>query len=391
MTGDVILASAALVLTLLAIALALVFGWQPYDVPSYVLVAILSAAAWPLSRRFPRATLLVIAIAVAMPLWAFHVPELRILPLMIASFRAASAGVSLFTVVPISGVAAFLLISRDSIWWAIDGYLTWGDFSYYSLADPSSSILLGVVLTVIIALGFILHALRQAVEELQVRNQQLLALQETERQRVAAEIRTEIARDIHDVVAHHVSAMVIRAQAAERVADREPGRLLTTIRAIVADGDEALTAMRGAVRMLRSGPAAIGAGSATTITESIAAAVDRVRVSGREVDVVGSLPDAPEFVQTAMLRIVQESLTNIMLHSDAEHVSIEFAGTVDEMTLTVTDDGLSFAEGGTGGGNGITGMSERAQMLGGSLMAGRHDDGWQVRATLPRTGQRVRA
>ena len=404
LTGDVILAGAALVLTLLAIAGALVVGWQPSDIPGYVLVAVLSAAAWPLSQVFPRTTLLAVAMLVATPLWSFAVPELRIVPLMIASFRAAGAGASLASIVPISGVAAFLSLSRDSIWYAVDDFIVSGEFRFVSLADPSSSILLAVVLTVVIALGAIMHALRGAVEQLQLRNEQLLALQETERQRVAAEVRTEIAREVHDVVAHHVSAMVIRAQAAERVADREPDRLLTTIQAIVADGNDALTAMRGAVRMLRAGPvaAADGSGPAVssavssavtgavtggiTVTEAITAAIDRVRVGGLEVELVGTLPDAPEFVQTAMLRIVQESLTNVMLHSDAQRVTVEFTGTDLQASVTVTDDGLTFTETAEGGGNGIPGMAERAQMLGGSLVAGRHDGGWQVRATLPRTG-----
>jgi signal transduction histidine kinase len=255
--------------------------------------------------------------------------------------------------------------------------------------------MLMVTVAVVAALGYAVHRQQQAVhrqqqiaEDLNRQNAELIALRASERERVAIEVRTAIARDIHDVVAHHVAAMVVTAQAADRVADRDPALLRTTVRAIAVEGNEALAAMRQVVQVLRQRP-----NSDRSFETALRELTDRLGTSGRRVTVSGEIAGTTEIVRDAVLRIVQESLTNVLLHSDAEHISVSFATTGSDIEVRVEDRGQrSETTPPTHAGNGIRGMRERARALGGQLSAGpRAEGGWTVRAVLPRTGSAVLA
>jgi signal transduction histidine kinase len=119
--------------------------------------------------------------------------------------------------------------------------------------------------------------------------------------------------------------------------------------------------------------------------------VGPLRSSGRQVDVDGDISGAGEVVQLTMLWILQEALTNVMLHSGSRLVGVELMGSADAVELTVRDDGpYSATAGVTGGGNGIQGMRERAAAVGGSVSAGpEHGTGWTVHAVLPRIAHPV--
>ena len=381
---DLIASGSALILVLALMTIALSLAWYPTDLGRYVFVAVLAAVVWPVSRVLPLTTLAVTACIAAVPfLWGYNNLEIRIIPLAIAGFRAAAGGSRAYLIVPVTAVAAILALLPEIPLMIAFGEILNNRFVVDWIPDPSQRLLLALVLSVILVLGFAINRMRVVASDLAVRNEQLLVLQAAERERVAAEVRTAIARDIHDVVAHHVAAMVVRAQAADSVADLEPERLRETVQAIAADGNDALSAMRRAVRMMR----ADGPGEPGTFDAAVDVMVGRLNNSERRVRVGGELSDAGEAVESTMLWILQESLTNVMLHSESRDIDVHFSSSPAFHRLTVEDNGPG--RGGSGllsGGNGIRGMRERADAAGGSVSAGsRLGGGWSVRVVLPVT------
>jgi signal transduction histidine kinase len=390
MVGDVVLSGAALIIVLAVMAVADSTFWRPVAGWRYPFVAVLSAIAWPVSRRYPRTTLIIVAGVVASSTqWGLGALELCVIPLAVAGFRAAVAGVRGALVVSVTVVAAlFAQLPELSSFGSLQKTGSLAVLGWFN--DPSRRLMVAVVLAVILALGYAMHGLRSEASDLASRNEQLILLQVSERARVAAEVRTAIARDVHDVIAHHVAAMVVRAQAADRVADLDPGKLREAVQAIAAEGNDALAAMRRAVSMLRSdGPGEFG--GPMSFRSAVDGLVGPLRSSGRQVDVDGDISGAGEVVQLTMLWILQEALTNVMLHSGSRLVGVELMGSADAVELTVRDDGpYSATAGVTGGGNGIQGMRERAAAVGGSVSAGpEHGTGWTVHAVLPRIAHPV--
>lgn len=195
--------------------------------------------------------------------------------------------------------------------------------------------------------------------------------------------RERIARDLHDTVAHHVSAVVIRAQVG-LAADSRTGAQRDALEIVEAEAGRALEEMRGMLRLLRRGEAvelapARGIGDVRTLAE-------RPR-DGLAVEVAVELDDessvAPA-VAAAVFRIVQESITNARRHArGATVVSVRVAGDDSDVRVRVADDGHPVAV--VPAGLGITGMVERAALLGGTCTAGpASDGGWLVVAVLPR-------
>jgi signal transduction histidine kinase len=243
-----------------------------------------------------------------------------------------------------------------------------------------------------VLLGVAAHRQRRTAGELRRRNEELIRLQQVERERIAADERTSIAREIHDVVAHHVSAMVIRAQAADRVADQRPAELRAAVRGIAADGRDALTAMRQVVRVLRADDEQ-HVGDAASLSDALDEVAARVRETGLAVESsIEVAQPLSEFEQATVLRIAQEAMTNVLLHSSATEVRLGVRVDADAVHLDVRDNGtpreLIAAHAGAEGGSGIRGMRERARSLGGTLTAGAAEGGgWLVAAVLPH-GQR---
>ncbi len=388
---DAVIAAGFLVGGLGALAISQTFGWYPYDPASLVAVVVLGAHALMFGRQFPLPALIVVAVAVGWPLWWFDVPELRLLPVLLAGYRAAANGLRLAVALPITIVGTVFGLMpgfADTLAAAIQ----WGYNPISVYVDPSRRILTGIVVLAAVLLGAAANRPRRIAGELRRRNEELIRLQQVERERIAADERASIAREIHDVVAHHVSAMVIRAQAADRVADQRPDELRSAVRGIAADGRDALTAMRQVVRVLRPDEAqdAAAAASLTAALEQVAA---RVRDTGLTVEsTIDVAEPLSEFEQATVLRIAQEAMTNVLLHSSATEVRLRVRVDDDAVHLDVRDNGtpreLIPAADGEPGGTGIRGMRERARSLGGTLSAGAADGGgWLVSAVLP-YGQR---
>jgi signal transduction histidine kinase len=202
--------------------------------------------------------------------------------------------------------------------------------------------------------------------------------------------RLELARELHDVVAHHIAGIVVQAQAARIVAAKRPGAFDATLADIESAGSDALAAMRQVVSLLRDPGDAVGV---TPGPEQLSDLVSRFASHGLAVQL--HLPDGdwlpwPPEVGATVYRIVQEALTNVVLHApDATTVTVTVGDGRSGVTVEVTDDaprrtlsgGRWFAP---GGGHGLIGMRERAEALGGCLRAGPGPDGgWVVTAELP--------
>jgi signal transduction histidine kinase len=208
------------------------------------------------------------------------------------------------------------------------------------------------------------------------------------REAVAAE-RARIARELHDVVAHHMSVMVVQAEAARAVGSRDPVAAAEALRNIEAAGRTGMAEMRRVLEVLESRPDGDGREPQPGLGQ-LADLLERMRATGMHVDadVAGTPRPLPPGVDLSAYRIVQEALTNTLKHAGgaSAHVSVRYEP--DAVEVEVVDDGLGpptgFGSKGTSGGHGLVGMRERAQLFGGQLDAGaRSGGGFRVLARLP--------
>ncbi|MDL4816279.1 sensor histidine kinase [Actinomadura opuntiae] len=211
----------------------------------------------------------------------------------------------------------------------------------------------------------------------------------TTAERVRREERLELARELHDIVAHHITGMVIQAQAAQIVARRDPADAAEPLAGIEAAGTEALAAMRRVVGLLRD------TGDAPPVSpgpERLDELVKRFGTRGPKARLhAAGGEDWPPEVTSTVYRIVREALTNVRRHApQAGSVTVTVAEEAGEVTVQVDDDAPPGpARPHHRAGYGLVGMRERVETLGGALTAGpRPGGGWTVRAVLPLTESR---
>jgi signal transduction histidine kinase len=212
-----------------------------------------------------------------------------------------------------------------------------------------------------------------------------------EAQRAVADERARIARELHDVVAHSMSVMLVQTGAARRVLDTDPAQAAAALQAVEATGRDAMTEMRRLLGVLRedSAPAALAPQPSLRELPNL---ISHVAESGLAVTLATEGPprDLPAAVGLSAYRIVQEALTNALKHagpSASAVVRVRYGD--DEVEIEVADDGrgasvTGIANGASG--HGLLGMRERAGLFGGDLTAGpRAGGGFVVRARLPVT------
>ncbi|CRK58989.1 Putative two-component system sensor kinase [Alloactinosynnema sp. L-07] len=200
--------------------------------------------------------------------------------------------------------------------------------------------------------------------------------------------RERLARDLHDTVAHHVSAMAIRAQAGLATAATHPDAAVDALRVIDAEASIVLDEMRAMVRTMRgSRPADLAPTRRVADLERLATRPPSVPAV--EVAILGDVDSLPPSVGSAIYRLAQESITNARRHArDATRIAVRVATDDQSVHLSVRDDGDTGPTRLPGApGYGLIGMIERADLLGGTFEAGPNPDrGWTVTAVLPRTG-----
>ena len=204
----------------------------------------------------------------------------------------------------------------------------------------------------------------------------------------AATERARIARELHDVVAHNVSVMVVQADGASYALDSSPERAREALGAIASTGRQALAEMRRLLGVLRSENHETGLAPLPGIGQ-LGELLEHTRAAGLTVSftVQGVPGPLPGGMALAAYRIVQESLTNTRKHGGpAASAEVLLQYCEDVLVLRITDDGHGAAAAADGAGHGLTGMRERVALYGGTLAAGpRPDSGYQVMARLPLT------
>jgi signal transduction histidine kinase len=197
----------------------------------------------------------------------------------------------------------------------------------------------------------------------------------------AAEERARIARELHDVVTHNVSVMVVQAAAGNDVFDERPDRAREALRAVEQTGRQALAELRRLLDVEADGGGTLPQPGLARVGEL----VEPVRAAGIWVDlaVEGEPKPLPEAVDLSAYRIVQEALTNTLKHARASHVSVRVRYERDSVEVRVADDGVG-APVVRGEGRGLVGMRERVALFGGELKAGTQPEGgFAVEARMP--------
>ncbi len=199
--------------------------------------------------------------------------------------------------------------------------------------------------------------------------------------------REQLARELHDTVAHHVSAIAIRAQAGRTVAATRPEAAVEALEVIEEAASRTLDELRALVGALRQGE------EPDLAPQRVVADIPRLAGDAGEgprvdVELSGDLDGLQPLVGAAIYRIAQESITNAIRHARrATRIDVRVRGDGDCVRLTVHDDGSAVPGAGASSGYGLVGMTERATLLGGTLEAGPSDgSGWTVTAVLPRNG-----
>ena len=384
-------------LTVLALALALVSTYLGARVNEFSGTAgptmahgLLWSAAMTLPlaarRRFPATTLMVVTVCFATHRWLL-VPEYNV-SAFVYLIALASAG---------SWIA--VRRRRDAVRAASIGVMTAALIADTIRTETppefeaivNSAFAFGIAYNLAFfmsgwVIGDIFRTRRAREEALVERTQQLEVERELRARRAVLDERLRIARELHDVVAHHVSVMGVQAGGARRVLEKDPDAAAVALGTIETSSRQAIDELRRLVSFLRT------EGENDSLmpqpgVDRLPELVDDARRGGLTVDqrIDGEPRPLPGSVDVSVFRVVQEALTNTRKHADASHarVTVRFGG--DAVEVEVIDDGTaSLMPVIDGTGHGIAGMRERVALHGGELTVGRTDGGgFRVHARFP--------
>lgn len=331
---------------------------------------------WRWKRGWPTAAAVVVLVGglIANELETPATGPLIVLALVLVGLAASRGGVrlarmlGLFSGAALAGVA---VVSSDA-----DG-----------LIAPISGFAIGMLPALI---GQQLRTERAHARDARELARRVEELRDRDVQRAVAEERLRIARDVHDVTGHHLSAISLQAAGAGRTtADPAARAALERIHGL---SREALSQTRRALGVLRAAPE-----PAALAPPPRLAHVDHLLAPARAAGIAvelrrsGTVRELSETVEMCAYRVVQESLTNVVRHAGARSVRVVLDYGAKALTVAVEDDGASAEGRSPRAGSGIEGMRERVALVGGSLAAGPRDGadgGWSVLATLPLEGSR---
>jgi signal transduction histidine kinase len=262
-------------------------------------------------------------------------------------------------------------------------YAASGSLSDWAPNLGSTYLLFGVAWLV----GDNLRVRRAYTRELEDRANTLMAEREDRDSIAVTEERARIARELHDVVAHYVSVMVVQAAGARRVAEKDPAAARGALEAVEAAGRTALAEMRRMLEVLRADDPGMGPQPGLGELDRL---IEQVRNVGLPVElkIEGEACCLPAGMDLAAYRIVQEALTNTVKHGGKASAHVTVTYTTDTLEIEVTDDGRGAAAPllsmGVPGGHGLIGMKERVALFGGQLSAGPIlTGGYRVFARMP--------
>jgi signal transduction histidine kinase len=322
-----------------------------------VIVAGFSGVALWWRRSHPR-TVMLVALAGSEAVLVLAPGEFIPYTGLVALYSLAAAGPPL---VSLSGMAGLLAVSALNYW----------------VSTPDEATFVMTFPVVVWAVGEATRARTLAVVEAA--------------RRVMIEQQAAIARELHDVIGHSVSVMVVQAAAADDVFDLHPDRARTALRAVEETGRAALAELRAMLPALREGVAPAPLAGALDRLDTLISplVVAGLRVTVHRETAPGSAVDGPlpEQVEAVAYRIVQEALTNTLRHARASRADVVLRRSARRLEVEIRDDGTAGqARAGSDRppGRGLVGMRERTEQLGGQFEAGpRPDGGFVVRALLP--------
>ncbi|MFI7124568.1 sensor histidine kinase [Nonomuraea sp. NPDC050153] len=262
--------------------------------------------------------------------------------------------------------------------WGVTFLGTW-------IVDPNSMPVAMVIVSVVVLFGYNVRVRRSATAKLKVEKQR--TQQAESAQAVLAE-RARIARELHDVVAHHMSVIAIQAEAVPLRARGDAAQLEAGLAEIRGLSLEAIAELRQVLGVLRDQDGRVDTAPQPGL-DRLDELVSNARAAGLAVLVKrsGPLDRLPPAVGLSAYRIVQESLSNAMRHAPGATVALDIAHKRGELRLRVANGPVAAPGAGPGAGQGLVGMRERVTLLGGALDAGPvPGGGFEVRATLPVTG-----
>jgi signal transduction histidine kinase len=334
--------------------------------PSFSQMAVVALTALPLvtRRRFPLTSFWIIAVAAGLAYEQLAGADMTwtVVTLVVAAYSAPAysryRNLALVSVV----VAAVWVLGRN------------GD----DLPGMPSGLVIFLLLSSVGLAANTIHTWRQRAQTLQ--REQAAAT------RLAVDHeRARLARELHDVVGHNVSVMVVQAGAARKVMDTTPDLAREALLAVEAGGRAAMNELRQVIGLLtvdRDGAELDPLPGLDGLPELAA----RVRETGTPVTltVAGPVEALPPGVGLTAYRVVQEGLTNAVKHAAGAAVTIAVTGTAEELRVEVTDTGGAPSAAGPGGGRGLAGLRERLAVYGGTLTAGRRPTGgYRLVALLP--------
>ncbi|WP_020668976.1 sensor histidine kinase [Amycolatopsis nigrescens] len=357
--GDVVLTVVLTLVLVLGSKGAQMSPWNEVKLLDGFGYGLLVAAALPTlyARRYPLPVLLITVAVVATYYWSDYPIGPAFLPVIVALFLLARAQGPLR-----AGMVAGTLL----LIWLVVHVATGGPVTLdAAMALPV------VLIAAVIGIG---TAVRNRMAAVQAARDQAAEHES----RLAEQERLRIAREVHDVVAHSLAMINVQAGVAAHVADRRPEEAVQALRNIKEASASALTDLRATLAVLRSGQDKAPMPTLVQMSEL----VDHAKAAGLAVRVHGSPGELPAPTDGAAYRIVQESLTNVVRHANQpKSVEISFSRHRGNLVLVVFDDGRGATEPKIG--NGLRGMRERAEALGGWVRASPVDGGFEVRAELP--------
>jgi signal transduction histidine kinase len=298
-------------------------------------------------------------------------------------------------------VAYFTLATRRRPVWIVAGAVViYPEMMYSNVHTWTGSTLDIFAMTAVwlVALGVFGDRTRRLAEHnvlVAAHAAQLQREQRDREQRAVLLERVRIARELHDVVAHHMSVISVQANLAGYVFSSDPATARKALRAVSEMSSEGLDEVRRLVTVLRpdlGGEVAVDAEDQQTPgIDQLPVLIERVGLTCLPVDytVLGTVQPVPAGLSLCVYRVVQESLTNVIKYARATRVTVSLRYSPQQITVQVTDDGPGGASAPrhgdpTGGGKGLVGMRERATLYGGTLTAGRAPQGgFEVVLTLP--------
>jgi signal transduction histidine kinase len=366
--GDIVLAGA-----LTAAAISAASGLPPAE-PMHaflVLVVALVAASLAVRRLYPVAVLGIVSAATAFfelvygGYWPFAA--------LLAIYTCAAHCPRMRSIV--AGSAALALLAVPIVAQTDLRPLTWNAIEH----------IVGNVAPLVAAwiLGDNIRTRREYLNVVENRAAQLEREHEANTRRAAAEEQSRIAREVHDVVAHNLSVIIVQATGADAIFAADPADARRAVRSIGATARRALDELRLVLGVVSADDRSAGLAPQPGL-ERLADLIEQVRTAGVDVvlEIDGEQRELPTAVEVSAFRIVQEALTNTLRHSGGSHAIVRLGYDPGLLRIEVVDDGTRTPNGARG--RGLIGMRERAAMFGGDVVAGPVETGgFRVAARLP--------